>query len=68
VLPGLRRWGLDALIEYYDLKCRARHRAWGDALVTAELLLRLLEAADRRGVETWDQLQRWLMGQPIGTD
>jgi DNA polymerase-3 subunit epsilon len=68
VLPGLRRFGLDALIEYYDLDCRARHRAWGDALVTAELLLLLLEAADRRGVQSWDQLQRWLGGQPIGEE
>lgn len=68
MLPGLRRWGLDALIEYYDLECRARHRAWGDALVTAELLLLLLEAADRRGLQTWDQLQRVLGGQPIGAD
>lgn len=68
MLPGLRRWGLDALIEYYDLECRARHRAWGDALVTAELLLLLLEAADRRGVRTWDQLQRLLGGQPVGAD
>lgn len=68
MLPGLRRWGLDALIEYYDLECRARHRAWGDALVTSELLLLLLEAADRRGVQTWDQLQRVLGGQPVGAD
>lgn len=65
-LPGLRRWGLDSLIEYYDLDCRARHRAWGDALVTAELLILLLDAADRRGIETWDQLQRFLGGQPAG--
>lgn len=66
VLPGLRRYGLDALIEYYDLECRARHRAWGDALVTAEVLVRLLEAADRRGIESWAQLERWVAGQPPG--
>jgi DNA polymerase III epsilon subunit family exonuclease len=65
-LPGLRRWGLDSLISYYGLECRARHRAWGDALVTAEVLLHLLEAADRRGVTRWDQLQRWLGRQPAG--
>lgn len=65
-LPGLRRWGLDSLISYYGLECRARHRAWGDALVTAEVLLNLLEAADRRGVTRWDQLQLWLGGQPAG--
>lgn len=66
-LPGLRRYGLDSLIEYYGLECRARHRAWGDALVTAELLVRLLDAADRRGIETWAQLQRFLGGQPTRT-
>ena len=65
-LPGLRRWGLDALISYYGLECRARHRAWGDALVTAEILLNLLEAADRRGIVDWEQLQCWLSGQPVG--
>lgn len=65
-LPGLRRWGLDSLIEYYGLECRARHRAWGDALVTAELLVRLLEVADRRGVETWEGLGLWLGRQPAG--
>jgi DNA polymerase-3 subunit epsilon len=66
VLPGLRRWGLDSLIAYYGLECRARHRAWGDALVTAEVLLNLLEAADRRGVCEWEQLKLWLGGQPTG--
>jgi len=65
-LPGLRRWGLDALISYYGLECRARHRAWGDALVTAEILLNLLEVADRRGIADWEQLQCWLGGQPVG--
>lgn len=65
-LPGLRRWGLDALISYYGLECRARHRAWGDALVTAEILMNLLEVADRRGIADWEQLQRWLSGQPVG--
>ncbi|MFQ5528899.1 MAG: PolC-type DNA polymerase III [Gemmatimonadota bacterium] len=63
-LPGLRRWGLDSLIAYYGLECRARHRAWGDALVTAEVLLNLLEAADRRGISQWEQLQLWMGGQP----
>ena len=66
IVPGLRRFGLDALIEYYGLECRARHRAWGDALVTAEVLLRLLDGADRRGIETWAQLERLLSGQPVG--
>ena len=67
ILPGLRRYGLDSLIEFYGLECRTRHRAWGDALVTAEVLLRLLDAADRRGIETWAQLERLLSGQPAET-
>jgi DNA polymerase-3 subunit epsilon len=65
-LPELRRWGLDSLISYYGLECKARHRAWGDALVTAEILLNLLESADRRGITDWAQLQGWLGGQPVG--
>jgi hypothetical protein len=31
------------------------------------VLLRLLEAADRRGIETWAQLERLLSGQPATT-
>lgn len=65
-LPDLHRWGLDALISHYGLECRGRHRAWGDALVTAEILLNLLESADRRGIGDWEQLQRWLGGHFIG--
>ena len=64
-VPGLRRRGLDSLAKYYDVEIVGRHRAAGDARATAEVLIRLLEAADRRGVGTWEQLQAWVSGQPM---
>lgn len=65
-IPGLQRRGLDSLAKYYDVEIVDRHRAGGDARATAEILLRLLDAADRQGVGTWEQLEAWVSGQPIG--
>ncbi|MFQ5890644.1 MAG: PolC-type DNA polymerase III [Gemmatimonadota bacterium] len=65
-IPGLRRRGLDALARYYGVEIRGRHRAVGDALATAAVLLRLLREADRKGVRSWGELQRWLAGQRPG--
>lgn len=61
-LPGLERRGLDALAAYYGIEVRPRHRAAGDALATARILLRLLEKASRQGVERWGELRTWLRG------
>lgn len=61
-LPGLERRGLDSAAAYYGIEVRPRQRAAGDALATADLLLRLLEEASRRGVERWSALTRWLRG------
>lgn len=61
-LPGLPRKGLGSVARHYDVEIEGRHRALGDALATASVLLRLLEEADRRGVGRWDELQRWLGG------
>lgn len=38
LFPGVRGHGLDALIERFDLRCTARHRALGDAEVVADFL------------------------------
>lgn len=62
-LPGLPRKGLDAVSDHYGIHIADRHRAAGDALATAGVLLRLLEEADRRGVTTWSDLQEWLSGR-----
>lgn len=61
-LPGLERRGLDAVAAYYGIEVRPRHRAAGDAVATARLLLRLLDEASRRGIEEWGPLRRWLRG------
>jgi DNA polymerase III epsilon subunit family exonuclease len=52
LLPDLESRGLDRLSLYFGFENRARHRAAGDALVTAELLLRLLDLARERGART----------------
>lgn len=57
VVPQIRRRSLDSLSYFYGIENHARHRAGGDALATARLLLRLLEAARDRGCETLDDLR-----------
>jgi DNA polymerase-3 subunit epsilon len=57
VVPNIRRRSLDSLSYYYGIENHARHRAGGDALATAKVLLRLLSAARDRGCETLDDLR-----------
>ena len=59
-LSGLRRRGLDSVTRYYGIEVHGRHRAGGDARATAEVLIRMLDEAGRRGVHTWDDLQAWV--------
>lgn len=47
---------LDALAKRYDVRILHRHTAAGDALVTAELLIKLLRKAKKRGVQTLGEL------------
>jgi DNA polymerase III subunit epsilon len=60
LLPQLRRRNLDALAMYYGIENGARHRAGGDAEATAQILLRLLNAAADHGCSTIDQVDRLL--------
>jgi len=57
LLPHLRRRSLDAVAHYFGVEIAARHRAAGDALATAQVLVRLLHLAQDRGVETLDELR-----------
>jgi DNA polymerase III epsilon subunit family exonuclease len=67
-VPGLRRRGLDSVARYYDVEIHGRHRAGGDARATAEVLIRMLDEAGRRGVCTWEDLQdRVAPGSPRRT-
>jgi DNA polymerase-3 subunit epsilon len=57
VVPNIKRRSLDSLSCYYGIENHARHRAGGDALATAKVLLRLLKAARERGCETLEDLR-----------
>lgn len=60
LLPGLERRGLDAVADYYGIEIHDRHRARGDAIATARILVRMLEDAERRGWTTWPELRKAL--------
>lgn len=60
VVPEVASRSLDALTYYFGLANVARHRAWGDARVTAQLLTRLLARLDEREVFTWAALEELL--------
>ena len=50
VLPQLRRRNLDSVSRYYGVRNKARHRAGGDAVATAECLIYMLRDAAERGI------------------
>jgi DNA polymerase-3 subunit epsilon len=56
LVKGVRSCGLDNLCRFFGFHNRARHRAAGDALVTAELLSRLLGLAREEGARTLQDL------------
>jgi DNA polymerase-3 subunit epsilon len=60
LLPQLPRRSLDRVADYYGVEIAARHRAAGDAVATAEVLLALLRDAADRGATTWDSLDALL--------
>jgi len=66
-LPQLRRRNLDALSRHYDIRIHGRHRAYGDALATARIFLRLLDEASSRGIHDLHQLVTFLGGN-LGSD
>jgi DNA polymerase-3 subunit epsilon len=56
LLRGVRSCGLDNLTRHFGFENAARHRAAGDALVTAQLLSRLLGLAREGGARTLQDL------------
>jgi DNA polymerase III epsilon subunit family exonuclease len=56
LVRGVRSCGLDNLCRFFGFHNKARHRAGGDALVTAELLNRLLMLAREEGARTLQDL------------
>jgi DNA polymerase-3 subunit epsilon len=60
LVPALSRRSLDRVCAYFGVRIDGRHRAGGDALATAQVLVRLLGIAEERGVHTWPQLVQTL--------
>ena len=60
LVPQLRRRNLDEVSRHFGVQIHARHRAHGDALATARVLLRLLDEAAGRGIEDLSTLQWYL--------
>lgn len=59
LVPSLRRRNLDVLCRHYGVTIHERHRAYGDALATARVLLRLLDEAHGLGLDDLDTLQAY---------
>lgn len=59
-LPGLRRFKLDNVANHLKIATSNRHRALGDARVTAAVFFRLLDLAAQQGITTLGQLRRRL--------
>ena len=60
LLPRLRRRNLDAVARHFGIDVADRHRAHGDALATARILIRLLDEAGRQGLADLEALSSLL--------
>src|SRR5215471_9999892 len=59
-LPALRRFKLDSVADHLKIHIANRHRAMGDARVTAAVFMKLLELARQQGIQTLGHLRRRL--------
>ncbi len=60
LFPHLPNYSLDFLADKFGIKIKNRHSALGDALATAELLVKLLEELDQRHIHSWRGLTSYL--------
>jgi DNA polymerase-3 subunit epsilon len=58
--PALRHRNLDVVARHFGVRIHDRHRAYGDALATARVFLRLLDEARGRGLEDVATLEWYL--------
>ena len=58
LLPDLASHRLDRLADHFGVSISARHRAHGDALATAHILVRLLDLLHTHGARTLDDAQK----------
>jgi len=64
LVPELRRRNLDALADHFDIPVFDRHRAHGDAMATARVLIRLMDVARGRGLREMRTLERYVNRSP----
>lgn len=57
---GVASQSLDAIAERYGIRIADRHTALGDALMTAAILLKLIDALEARGIRTFDEAVKTL--------
>ncbi len=57
LVPELGRRNLDSVMQFFGIEAERRHRAAGDALVTAAVLRRLLARAEEQGIASWHALR-----------
>lgn len=57
--PEIRYRNLDSLADHFQVPILERHRAHGDALATARILLRLLDRAESLGIGDLHSLKRY---------
>jgi len=60
LVTRLRHRNLDELSRHFGVEIHARHRAYGDALATARVFLRLLDEASGRGIDDFSTLEWYL--------
>lgn len=58
LVPALASRNLDSVTTYFGIEVEARHRAAGDAVATAHVLRRLIDAARELGATTLEDLHR----------
>lgn len=59
LLPDVERRDLDTLARVFDVPIHGRHRAYGDALATARIFLRLLDCAGQMGIGDLRTLKKY---------
>lgn len=63
--PAMGRLDLESLAQLYQLDLHGRHTALGDALVTAELFLRMVTRLQMQGFNTLGELLRFHCTEPV---
>lgn len=67
VAPALEGHNLDALADHFGIEIKQRHRAAGDARATAQVLLRLLDELEIRGVQTLHEARNFNSSSQIAS-